>query len=159
MTTKPQAFMLDTNVFSRVLDGVLSLPAKTGRHFLVTGVQADECRSTPCPTRRAGLLKAIEEIAPKLCLASSFCLGIEGAGFGQAEWNDGSGKFEGMLARLKVLDKKQKTEAQHLNQIRDIVIAETAIKLGATLVTDDEKLRQVMVEFGGNAVLSAYLAR
>ncbi|WP_336490646.1 hypothetical protein [Methylobacterium nigriterrae] len=40
-----------------------------------------------------------------------------------------------MLERLKQLDKKSKSEAQHLNQIRDIVIAETAIKLGATLPT------------------------
>jgi hypothetical protein len=158
MSTEPQAFMLDTNVFSRVLDGVLPLPAKTGRRFLVTGVQADECRSTPCPTRRAGLLQAIEEIAPELCLASSFCLGIEGAVFGQAEWNDGTGRFEDMLARLKALDRKQRTEAQHLNQIRDIVIAETAIKLGAVLVSDDAKLRQVVVEFGGAAVPSAHLA-
>ena len=158
MITEPQAFMLDTNVFSRVLDGVLPLPAKTGRRFLVTGVQADECRSTPCSTRRAGLLRTIEEIAPELCLASSFCLDIEGAGADQAEWNDGTGRFETMLARLKVIDKKQKTEAQHLNQIRDIVIAETAIKLGATLVTDDEKLRQVVVEFGGRAMRSAGLA-
>ncbi|KOX41414.1 hypothetical protein ADL19_31580 [Streptomyces purpurogeneiscleroticus] len=158
MTTEPHALMLDTNIFSRVLDGVLSLPARGERRFLVTGVQADECRSTPCPVRRAGLLRTIEVIAPELCLASSFCLGIEGAGFDQAEWNDGSGKFEGMLARLKALDKKQKTEAQNLNQIRDIVIAETVNKLGAVLVSDDAKLRQVVVEFGGAAVPSAHLS-
>lgn len=155
MTTEPQALMLDTNVFSRVLDGVLSLPARGERRFLVTGVQADECRSTPCPTRRAGLLQTIEEIAPELCLASSFCFGIEGAGFDQAEWNDGSGRFDAMLSRLKAIDKKPRR--QHTNQIRDIVIAETAIKLGATLVSDDEKLRQVVIEFGGAAVPSAYL--
>lgn len=148
--------MLDTNVFSRVLDGVLSLPARGERRFLVTGVQADECRSTPCPVRRAGLLQTIEEIAPELCLASSFCFGIEGAGWDQAEWNDGTGRFDAMLSRLKVIDKKPRR--QHLNQIRDIVIAETAIKLGATLVSDDEKLRQVVSEFGGNAVPSAHLS-
>ncbi len=41
---------------------------------------------------------------------------------------------------------------------RDIVIAETAIKLGAVLVSDDAKLRQVVVEFGGAALSSAHLA-
>jgi hypothetical protein len=47
-----------------------------------------------------------------LCLASSFCLDTEGAGSDQAEWwNDGSGRFEAMLARLKALDKKSNTEA------------------------------------------------
>ena len=149
--------MLDTNVFSRILDGVLLPPARSGRRFLVTGVQADECRAAPSPDRRAGLLQTIEEVAPELCLASSFCLDVEGAGFEQAEWNDGTGRFDAMLSRLKVLDKKQRTEAQHLNQIRDIVIAETAIKLGATLVSDDVKLRQVVEEFGGSSVPSEYL--
>lgn len=42
--------------------------------------------------------------------------------------------------------------------IWDIVIAETAIKLGAVLVSDDAKLRQVVVEFSGAAVPSAHLA-
>lgn len=156
MSVEPAAFMLDTNVFSRVLDGVLTLPSKDGRRFLVTGVQADECRATPCATRRAGLLQAIEEIAPELCLASTFCFDIEGSGFGQAEWNDGTGRFDAMLGRLKHIDRKP--QRQHLNQIRDVAIAETAMKLGATLVSDDEKLRQVVLEFGGAAVSSAHLA-
>ena len=61
-----------------------------------------------------------------------------------------------MLSRLKVIDRKPRR--QHLNQIRDIVIAETAIKLNAILVSDDEKLRQVVSEFGGTALPSARLA-
>ncbi|MCJ2093145.1 hypothetical protein MKK67_11645 [Methylobacterium sp. J-072] len=158
MSIDPSGFMLDSNVFSRVVDGVLLLPEKAGRRFLVTGVQADECRRAPCPARRAALLHSIEEIAPEFCAAASFCFDIEGAGWDQAPWNDGTGRFEAMLARLKVLDKKQKTKAQHLNQIRDIVIAETALKLNATLVTDDGKLGQVVEEFGGTAAPSSSLA-
>lgn len=148
--------MLDTNVFSRILDGVLALRARPNRRFLVTGVQADECQATPCPIRRADLLRTIETVAPELCLAASFCFDVEGAGFGQAVWNDGTGRFEAMLARLRVLDDKPRR--QHVNQIRDIVIAETALKLGAALVTDDANLRQVMEEFGGAASPSSALA-
>lgn len=150
------AFMLDTNVFSRLCDGVLLLPAKTGRRLLVTGVQADECRATRDPVRRAGLLQAIEEVAPELRAAASFCFGVEGAGFSQASWNDGTGRFEAMLARLKILNPKP--PKKDTNQIRDIVIAETALKLGATLVSDDVALRVVMTEFGGVAVASGHLA-
>ncbi len=106
MSTGPLVYMLDSNVFSRVLDGVLPLPEKAGRRFLVTGVQADECRATRDPNRRAGLLRAIEEVDPELCAAASFCWDIEGAGWDQASWNDGTGRFEAMLARLKVLDPK-----------------------------------------------------
>jgi predicted nucleic acid-binding protein len=156
MTSETEAFMLDSNVFSRVLDGVLPLPGKAGRRFLVIGVQADECRATRCPTRRAGLLRVLEEVAPELCLAASFCADIEGAGADQAEINDGSGRFEAMLARLRVLDPK--LPKKDANQIRDTVIAETALKLGATLVSDDARLRQVIEEFGGTAEPSMTLA-
>ncbi|MCJ2102009.1 hypothetical protein [Methylobacterium sp. E-046] len=148
--------MLDTNVFSRVCDGMLPLLNKTGRRFLVTRVQADECRATCDPVRRAGLLQAIEEIAPELCQAASFCLDIEGAGFDQAEVGDDTNQFDAMLTRLKVLDPKPPRKDK--NQIRDIVIAETALKLGATLVSDDVALRAIMTEFGGAAVASEYLA-
>ncbi|MCJ2034729.1 hypothetical protein [Methylobacterium sp. J-068] len=61
-----------------------------------------------------------------------------------------------MLSRLKEIDGKPRR--QNLNQIRDIVIAETAIKLGATLVSDDAKLRSVVEEFGGKAVPSSDLS-
>lgn len=156
MSAEPGAFMLDSNVFSRVCDGALSLPSQNGRRLLVTGVQAAECKATRDPGRRAALLRVIKEIAPELCLAASFCLDIDGAGFGQSEWGDNTGRFEAMLARLKVLDPKP--PKKDLNQIRDIVIAETALKLGATLVTDDSGLQQVVKEFGGTAVPSAALA-
>ena len=39
------------------------------------------------------------------------------------------------------------------NQVRDILIAETALKLDATLVSGDVNLRQMLSEFGG-AVMS-----
>jgi rRNA-processing protein FCF1 len=87
-------------------------------------------------------------------LASSFAFDIEGAGFDQAYWNDGSGKFQKMRKRLQVLDRNNKNP---LNQERDILIAETAIKNGVTLVSDDRNLRQVVSEFGGCAIESTKL--
>ena len=150
--------MLDTHLFDRVLDGEIARASLTGRKLLVTGVQAAELRAIPDTKqqRRAELLQVFEEIAPELCLASSACWGVDGAGFGQAGWNDGTGRFNEMLARLKDID--HKPPHKHLNQTRDIVIAETAMKLNATLVSDDEKLRQVVLEFGGKAVPSANVA-
>ena len=72
--------------------------------------------------------------------ASSFAFDIEGAGFDQAIGTTGVAKFEKMLARLRQLDPKNKSAP---NQVRDILIAETAIKNGATLVSGDSNLRQV----------------
>jgi len=149
MTLVHHSYMLDTNVFNGVLDGK-ALPASfANERLLVTGIQAAELRATGKPERRAALLAVYEEIRPTSLPASSFAFDIEGAGFDQAYWNDGSGNFEKMLARLRQLDPKNKSAP---NQVRDILIAETAIKHGATLVSGDSNLRQVVSEFGGNAI-------
>lgn len=144
-----QTYMLDTNVFNDVLDGEISSALFAGHRLLVIGVQADELRATrEDPKRRENLLAVFGKINPEVVLASSFAFDIEGAGFDQAYWNDRSGNFEKTLARLKELDRKNR----NLNQLRDILIAETAIKNGATLVSRDTKLRQVVSEFGGCAI-------
>ncbi len=145
---KPTLLMLDTNVFNRLLDGNISPSSFEGHRLLVTGIQRDELSKTKDDARRTALLATFEAISPEVGLASSFALGIEGAGFDQAYWNDGSGNFEKMRKRLQALDRNKKP----LNQERDILIAETAIKNGATLVSDDRNLRQVVAEFGGCAI-------
>ncbi len=149
MFTVHRNYMLDTNVFNAVLDGRALPTSLVGGSLLVTGIQAAELRATEKPERRAALLAVYEEIRPTSLAASSFAFDIEGAGFDQAYWNDGSGNFEKMLARLRQLDPKNKSAP---NQVRDILIAETAIKNGATLVSGDSNLRQVVSEFGGNAM-------
>jgi len=114
----------------------------------VTGIQADELRATSSPERRAALLDVYKEIRATSLPSASFAFDMEGAGFGQAYWNDGSGNFEKMLARLRELDSSGKNAA---NQVRDILIAETAMKNGAILVSGDSSLRQLVLEFRGNA--------
>ena len=146
---KPTLLMLDTNVFNRVLDENISLSSFEAHRLLVTGIQWDELSKTKDDVRRTALLATFEAISPEVGLASSFAFGIEGAGFDQAYWNDGSGKFGKMRKRLQELDPKTK---KPLNQERDILIAETAIKNWATLVSDDRNLRQVVSEFGGSAI-------
>ena len=58
-----------------------------------------------------------------------------------------------MLTRLKQIARKS---AMWLtNQLSDIAIAETALKHGAILVTDDAALTLVFKGFGGEAIGSA----
>jgi hypothetical protein len=103
--------------------------------------------------RQTALLSKFEKINPTTLLASSFALDIEGAGFEQAYWNDGSGNFERMLLRLRQLDDESKKKSRdRLNHDRDILIAETAIKNQATLVSGDVNLCRVVLEFGGRAI-------
>jgi predicted nucleic acid-binding protein len=58
-----------------------------------------------------------------------------------------------MIERLRQLDSQNKTKDKgDLNKMRDILIAETAIKYKAVLVSRDANLRQVVSEFGGRAI-------
>ena len=144
-------YMLDTTVFNHLVEGKISL-TPFDKHLLLTiGVQLDELRATSDCSKRTLLLAKFEEIKPETILASSFAFDIEGAGWDQACWNDGSGKFGNMLKRLQELDHGKHKKKKPSNQLRDILIAETAIKHGATLVSGDENLRQVVCEFGGCA--------
>lgn len=146
-------FMLDTNIFNAVLDGSMSIAPC--HRLLTTGVQAGELKATKDAARREALLRTFIDIDTSTIPASSMAFGVEGAGWGEAYWNDGSGNFQKMLGRLNELEPKK----DKLNPVRDIIIAETAIKNGATLVTNDRSLRQVVLEFGGNAIdLEAFLS-
>jgi predicted nucleic acid-binding protein len=154
-----QAYMLDTNVFNKVVKDNNPLAAFAGRRLLVIGVQMAELAATKCAPRREALLAIAKEIKPTTLRASSFAFGIEGAGFDEACWNDGSGTFQKMLDRLRQLDtktkknrKKKSDEDEDLNPDRDILIGETAIKNQAILVTNDNNLRQVVSEFMGKAI-------
>jgi predicted nucleic acid-binding protein len=124
-----QRYMLDTVIFNRAVDGRIPMASFAGRNVAVTGVQRGELAATSNPERRAQLFGAFEEMRPRTIRASSFALDIEGVGLDQAYWNDGSGNFERMLARLCALDAKcGKRPHDRRGQMRDILIAETAIK-------------------------------
>ena len=149
--------MLDTNVFNNVLDKTISLDEFAGCRLMATPVQQAELCATSDAKRRRELLQVFKNIAPELVPASSFCFGIPGAGWGETKWNDGSGRFKEMLERLVYLDrangrhKRQSGTRLIANQISDVVIAETALKAGALLISADGNLCTVMKEFGGSA--------
>ena len=149
MAVEFSGYMLDTTIFNGVFKGEISTASFGHLPLFATGIQIAELSATKSMEKRAGLVAAFKVIDPIVLPAASFAFGIEGAGWKQAYWNDGSGNHEKMLARLRELDPKNRDP---LNQIRDILIAETAIKNGATLVSGDRKLRQVVSEFRGRAI-------
>ncbi len=153
--------MLDTVVFNRVVEGKIFIESNAPLRLLATRVQMAELRATRSTEKRENLLAVFAEIAPEVVLTSSFAFDIEGAGFDEAYWNDGSRNFERMLGRLRELDAKKGKGAgkDGLGQERDVLIAETAIKNHAILVTEDANLRQVFSEFGGRAIDCQQFAR
>jgi predicted nucleic acid-binding protein len=148
MNATDQPYMLDTTEFNYLLDVKIPASSFAGLRLLVTGIQVAELRATKNASRRECLLAVFEQVGPTVELASSFAFDIEGAGFDQAYWNDGSGTVERMLKRLQELDPSSKDPR---NQWRDILIAETAIKNDAILLSHDENLRKVVCEFGGQS--------
>lgn len=139
-------YMLDTTEFNAVGKGDLPISVFVGRRLYATHVQIDELDKTPCERIRAKLRAAFEQIAAENLPTESLVWGI--SKWGRAKWSTMDGLFEKMRGRLEDLDKKKRP----LNQARDILIAETAIRQGLTLVSNDENLRSVTIEFGGRAI-------
>lgn len=149
-----EKFLFDSNIFDQILKDRMSLPPAGTCRLLATRIQIAELSATPDVEKRSKLLAVFREVGPELPLTSSFAFDIEGAGFNQANWNDGTGNYERMLEQLKALDSKARKRKGRdgSGQIRDVLIAETAMKNGAILVTVDKNLRAVVEKFGGRAI-------
>jgi hypothetical protein len=129
-----------------------SLSIKKSRMRRARREEAAELNATRNSERRADLRAVFEEISPSNEPAASFSWSIEGVGWNEAYWNDGSGNFQRMFARLAELDSQRKKDRGDLNKIRDILIAEAAIKNHAVLITRDCNQRRVVCEFGGRTI-------
>jgi len=157
MTDENRGYMLDTNVFNAVLKEQLSIENFKGIPLFATHIQADELRATRTRAIADQLLLVFQVIAPNNTPTRSAVWDV--SAWGEACWSDDDGLFEKMLSRLQVLDKAAKKRSSPRNQRCDILIAETAVKDNLTLVTDDQNLRCVAEEFGGEAMTLANFIR
>lgn len=140
-------YMLDTTVFNAVAKEELPLSAISGHRLFATHVQLDEINNTRCERMREQFRRTFEEIDPTSLPTESAVWGV--SSWNQAKWTADESPFEAMLARLKALEGEKRDQS---NQPRDILIAETAIRKGLILVSDDANLRTVTIEFGGSAI-------
>jgi hypothetical protein len=145
--TQSDGCMLDTTAFNEVVKGELPLSAISGQRLFATHVQLDEINNTRRERTREQLRRTFEEIAAETLPTESAVWDV--SKWNQAKWPADDGLFEAMLARLKDLEGEKRDQS---NQPRDILIAETAIRKGLILVSDDAKLRTVTIEFGGRAI-------
>jgi predicted nucleic acid-binding protein len=159
----PDILMLDTNVFNHVLDGRLDPEQLRGRHLVATHVQRDEIQATRNEDRRAALMELFEDFVPQRTPTTSAVAGISAAGeacasasgvvptesfvfdvsrWDEAKWSREDDVFSAMLSDLNDLNGVKR------NNIKDVLIAETALRNGWTLVTDDADLAQVASKYG-----------
>lgn len=172
MDTSP-TYMFDTNVFNRILDGVISLQTLTGRVVAyATHIQRDEINNTTNPERRAALARVFGEVVTESLPTESFVLDMSrlddarlGAervvptesaiygvsGYGQAKYSAEDNLYSPLKGRL------DKINGNKSNNVHDALIAETSIKGGHVFVTDDTDLAAVTKEYGGQCLSVAEL--
>lgn len=161
-------YMFDTNVFNRVLDGVISLQTLTGRVVAyATHIQRDEINNTTNPDRRAALAQVFREVVTESLPTDSFVLdasrldearlggervvptesAVYGVSrYGQAKYGAEDNLYTALKGRLDKINRNKP------NNVQDALIAETSIKGGHVLVTDDTDLAAVTKQYGGQCI-------
>lgn len=172
MDTLP-ACMFDTNVFNRILDGVISLQTLTGRVIAyATHIQRDEINNTTNRERRAALAQVFGDVVAESLPTDSLVLGVSRLGearlggerlvptesavwgvskYGQAKYAAEDNLYSALQGRLDSINGNKP------NNLHDALIAETSIKGNYVLVTDDTDLAAVTKEYGGQCLSVAEL--
>ncbi len=168
------ACMFDTTVFNRILDGVLAVGSLSGRvRAHTTHVQRDELGKTTDPVRRADLMRVFVDVVGGSVSTETFVIGTsrigearlgggavptESAVWDVSRWDEAKWTADDSLYQpiKDELDRRNKSKA---NNVQDALIAETAIKLGHVLVTDDRDLSDVTRMHGGRTMTSPELLR
>jgi len=143
-------YILDTNIFNRLLDDGASCQYFEGLELVGTYVQRLEIEDTPqeYQIRRENLLEIFAAFTPETELPYTTRWGDPWGG----RWSAVDGLYEQILAEVRQLDKATGKKKRKGNQERDAQIGETAIKANLTLVSDDENLRNAVIVFGGSAL-------
>jgi hypothetical protein len=151
------AYVLDTNVFDRLKDEHVSFDAFRGLRLIATHVQLDELSAARKnhPARAADLLSTFEKIGPRMAPTTSASWDV--SNWDQSSWSPEDGVDQKMVDRLTQLDTAVGKKRDQKNRIRDVLIAHTAINISATLISDDQQLRQLVSEFGGRAISTSDL--
>ncbi len=158
------SFMFDTNIFDRVLDGKIDIAAiKSNKNLYATHIQLDELNAAPDLNRKGKLLKIFQQVVNSKVPTESMVWDV-------SKWDEGKWSSETQLtpteafvlgvsrlgkAKLGKADIYSliKAELDKLkakpNNIKDALLAETSVKNGYVLVSDDKNLRKVIKKIGG----------
>jgi predicted nucleic acid-binding protein len=138
-------YILDTNIFNRLVDGnflLNELPPDT--EFVATHIQIDELNKTKDTEKRAKLFLRFVETTAAVVPTESFTIGI--SRIGHAKIN----KEDNLAQHIKnELDGLNKVKP---NNIQDALIAEVAAVNNFILVTADYDLAQISRKYGINCI-------
>jgi hypothetical protein len=157
--------MFDTRAFNLILDKGFPLESlKDCVTAYATHIQRDEISNTRNPERRSALLHVFKEVVSESVPTDSVVLGVSRLGeaclggkrvvptesavwgvsrWGEAKWTANDNLYTPIKISLDALNDGKR------NNMQDALIAETSIKGGYTLVTDDTHLVEVTKGYGG----------
>jgi len=131
--------IFDSNVFDDLISGKLDLKAVENDEIYITHIQVDELNECSDKEKKEQLLKSVKEVEPEKLATESFIIGT--SRIGSAKIGDGD-----LIEQLRMGNYKKTNDA---------LIGETAIKNNLTLITNDRKFKNKVIELGGNS-LSVY---
>lgn len=167
--------MFDTRAFNLIIDKGFPLESLKDRvAAYATHVQRDEISNTRNPERRSALLHVFKEVVSESVPTGSVVLGVSRLGeaclggervvptesavwgvsrWGEAKWTADDNLYAPIKTSLDALNNGKR------NNVQDALIAETSIKGGYVLVTDDTDLVEVTKGYGGKCVSLEELLR
>jgi len=137
-------FMFDTNIFGHMLDNkILVENFPENLNFFITHIQLYELKKTRDQNRRNMLLTIFNKIDQENIPTESTVLGVSKLGYSKLS------RKNNIYEKIKsYLDEKLLKQ----NNKQDALIAETAIKNGLILVTDDSDLLEVTQKYNGEVI-------
>lgn len=157
--------MFDTNIFRHILDNSINVSIlKIKGDCYVTHIQLDELAATRDENLKNKLLKIFEQVVTSEVLTESMVWDV--SKWNKGKWSGDHVPTESFVLGVSRLNQSKlgnggiydqiKDELETLrskkNNIQDSLIAETAMKNGYILVTDDKNLLTVINKIGGAAV-------
>ena len=136
--------MFDTVIFNRIVENCLPVERLPKcLDLYVTHVQQDELNGTGDPEKKARLNRVFGDLGPEMISTESAVWGV--SKWGQAKWTADDNLWKPIRDALDLKKRKR-------NNIQDALIAETAIRRGFTLVTEDTNLVEVTNSYGGQCI-------
>lgn len=138
-------YILDTNVFNKLVDGTSLLnDLPSDAKFVATHIQIDEINKTKDGERRAQLFIKFTETAPTLVPTESFTIGM--SRINQAKISKKDNLAQHIKSDLDILNGGKS------NNIQDALIAEVAAVHNFTLLTADYDLAKVAKKYHINCI-------
>lgn len=137
--------MLDTNAFNIALDsGIEPTQLSNQGELYMTHVQLNEIQATRSDDRLKSLLSVFSSVEQEAVPTAAAVFDV--SEWGGAEWGDGDGTYTAILNGLNTRN------GGNRGNVRDALIAVTALKRNFTLVTNDSDLAEELENVNGSAI-------